>query len=104
MLLRHFCRNSNRMAEISVPAWPIPTHQTKLVMSKAQPMVEFSPQTPTPVEIKYVVVNTPSSRNELLTRNAHFHHQGMPCSIGRQTISVTLASVCSPWTMLGRSR
>ena len=91
------------MAEISVPAWPMPTHHTKLVMSNAQPMVEFSPQTPTPVEIRYVVVNTPRSKNELLTRKAHFHQRGMPFSIGRQTISVTLASVCSPRTMLGRS-
>src|SRR6478672_2332978 len=90
MLLRHFCRNNSRMAEISVPAWPMPTHQTKLVMSKAQPMVEFSPQTPTPVEIRYDVVKTPNSRNELLIRKAHFHAGGMPVSIGRHTLSVTL--------------
>ena len=37
MEVRHFCCNSSRMAEISVPAWPIPIHQTKLMMPKAQP-------------------------------------------------------------------
>ena len=37
MLVRHCWRNSSRMAEISVPAWPMPIHQTKLVMSNAQP-------------------------------------------------------------------
>ena len=31
---RHFWRNRNRMAEIKVPAWPMPTQKTKLVMSK----------------------------------------------------------------------
>ena len=35
--VRHFCRNSNRIAEISVPAWPMPIQKTKLVMSNAQP-------------------------------------------------------------------
>ena len=34
MELRQVCRSSSRMAEISVPAWPIPIHQTKLTMAK----------------------------------------------------------------------
>ena len=34
MHVRHCWRNSSRMAEISVPAWPMPIHQTKLMMSK----------------------------------------------------------------------
>ncbi len=39
------------MAEISVPAWPIPIQKTKLVMSNAQPTVLLSPQVPIPVAI-----------------------------------------------------
>ena len=35
--VRHSWRRSRRMAEISVPAWPMPIHQTKLMMSKPQP-------------------------------------------------------------------
>ena len=35
--VRHCWRNSRRMAEISVPAWPIPIQNTKFVMSNAQP-------------------------------------------------------------------
>jgi len=35
--VRHFCRSKNRMAEMSVPACPIPIQKTKLVMSQAQP-------------------------------------------------------------------
>jgi hypothetical protein len=33
MEVRHFCWKSSRMAEIRVPAWPMPIHQTKLMMS-----------------------------------------------------------------------
>src|SRR5689334_10505684 len=46
--LRHDCRNSSRMAEISVPACPIPTHHTKFVMAKPHPTGTFTPQMPTP--------------------------------------------------------
>ncbi|PYQ55839.1 MAG: hypothetical protein DMF78_00720 [Acidobacteria bacterium] len=35
--MRHFCRNSSRMAEIRVPAWPMPIHQTKLTMANEPP-------------------------------------------------------------------
>ena len=47
--VRHFCRNSSRIAEISVPAWPMPIQNTKLVMSNAQPTVLLSPQMPIPL-------------------------------------------------------
>jgi hypothetical protein len=33
---------------MSVPAWPIPIHQTKLMMSKPQPTGTLLPQIPTP--------------------------------------------------------
>ena len=36
------------MAEISVPAWPMPIHQTKLMMSNAQPTGTLLPQMPMP--------------------------------------------------------
>ena len=49
MDVRHFCRNRNRIAEISVPAWPIPIQNTKFVMSQAQPTGLLLPHTPMPV-------------------------------------------------------
>jgi len=52
MLVRHFWRNRKRIAEISVPACPIPTQNTKFVMSNAQPTGRLSPHTPTPVETR----------------------------------------------------
>jgi hypothetical protein len=45
---RHFWRIRSRMAEIRVPAWPIPIHQTKLTMANPQPTGMLIPQTPTP--------------------------------------------------------
>ncbi len=38
------------MAEIRVPAWPMPIHQTKLRMAKPQPTGMSMPQMPTPFE------------------------------------------------------
>ncbi len=37
------------MAEIRVPAWPIPIHQTKLMMAKPQATGWVMPQMPTPL-------------------------------------------------------
>ena len=46
--LRQVCLNSNKIAEISVPAWPIPIHHTKLMMAKPQATGTSMPQMPTP--------------------------------------------------------
>src|SRR6266536_4338181 len=35
--LRQDCRNNSKIAEIRVPAWPIPIHQTKLTIANPQP-------------------------------------------------------------------
>ena len=47
--VRHSCWKSSRIAEISVPAWPMPIHQTKLMMSNAQPTGMLLPQMPMPL-------------------------------------------------------
>ena len=36
--VRQSCFSRNRIAEISVPAWPIPIHHTKLMMANPQPI------------------------------------------------------------------
>ena len=48
MELRHCCLNSSRMAEISVPAWPMPIHHTKLMMAKPHATGWVMAQMPTP--------------------------------------------------------
>ena len=47
--VRHVWRSSSRIAEISVPAWPMPIHQTKLMMAKPQPTGMLMPQMPMPL-------------------------------------------------------
>ena len=49
MLVRQSCRNRNKMALISVPAWPMPTQKTKLTMGQPQATVLLLPHTPGPV-------------------------------------------------------
>src|SRR5207302_6760485 len=39
----------NKIAEMSVPAWPIPIHQTKFTMAKPQATGMSMPQMPTPL-------------------------------------------------------
>ncbi len=47
--VRQRARTRCRIAEISVPAWPIPTQKTKFVMYTAQPTGMLSPVTPMPI-------------------------------------------------------
>jgi hypothetical protein len=49
--VRHFWRNRKRMAEISVPAWPMPTQNTKLTIAQPQPTGLLRPQMPVPSQI-----------------------------------------------------
>src|SRR5258706_13733901 len=47
--VRQPCLSSSRIAEISVPAWPMPIHQTKLMIAKPQPIGMLTPQIPVPL-------------------------------------------------------
>jgi hypothetical protein len=49
LLFRQRLRHRKRMAEISGPAWPRPTQNTKLMMSKAQNTGLLLPQAPIPL-------------------------------------------------------
>ena len=51
MLVRHFCWKRSRIALISVPACPIPIHQTKLMIPNAQPTGMLLPHSPMPFAI-----------------------------------------------------
>ena len=46
------------MAEIRVPAWPIPIHQTKLTMAKPHPIGMVTPQMPMPLRNRYPMANS----------------------------------------------
>ena len=49
MELRHFWKTSRRIAEMNVPAWPMPIHQTKLMMANPHATGTLMPQMPTPL-------------------------------------------------------
>ena len=55
--VRQSCLSSSRIAEISVPAWPIPIHQTKLTIAKPQATGMLMPQMPTPLTNSQVIAD-----------------------------------------------
>ena len=67
MELRHCCLKSSRIAEMSVPAWPIPIHQTKLMMANPQPTGISRPQMPTP--LRNSQVTAVNSMTQMLPAN-----------------------------------
>ena len=66
---------------MSVPAWPMPIQNTKLVMSNAHATGMFEPHTPTPVEIRYVAASTPPVSSDAEIRNAGHHQYGCGFSV-----------------------
>ena len=83
--VRHFWRKRKRIAEMSVPACPIPTQNTKFVMSQAQPTGTLRPQMPIPSQ-KSQATATPrrlSSAREGMKKS----HQ--PIGVCRSTGSAT---------------
>ncbi len=67
--LRQVCLNSSKIAEIRVPAWPIPIHQTKLMIAKPHAPGIVMPQMPTPFSTSHVtaittIVATVPARNK----------------------------------------
>jgi hypothetical protein len=58
MELRQPCLNSSRIAEISVPAWPMPIHQTKLMIAKPQATGCVIAQMPTPLRNSQVTATS----------------------------------------------
>ena len=71
------------MAEISVPAWPIPIHQTKLMMAKPQPIGMLMPQMPVPRtnKVKTQSASRLTKQNEMKTPTSHFLGDLLPRQI-----------------------
>jgi hypothetical protein len=79
---------------MSVPAWPMPIHQTKLMMSKPQPTGWLLPQMPMPVRRSFVIAVASIAVKRPVMPIAI--HQAAPARL-RRTIeliwSVTVVSV-----------
>src|SRR6266576_2750101 len=87
--VRHFCRSKYKMAEMSVPACPIPIQKTKFVMSQAHPTGMLFPQVPTPVEIWYPRQNRPNVATLPVIVKATHHQRGAGCSTTPEIRSVS---------------
>ena len=83
--VRHVWRKRKRIAEMSVPAWPMPTQNTKFVMSHAQPTGWLRPQTPIPSQNSHETA-TPS---RLRSPRDGMKNSHQPIGVGRSTGSAT---------------
>src|SRR5687767_1136082 len=83
--VRHVWRKRKRIAEMSVPACPMPTQNTKFVMSHAQPTGWLRPQIPIPSQKSHETATPrrPRSAREGMKKN----HQ--PIGVFRSTGSAT---------------
>src|SRR5258708_20675748 len=88
MDVRHFWFRKKRIAEIKVPGWPIPIHQTKLAMAKPQPMGTLMPQIPTPL-----MISQARETVRIITRpNVRVNPTTQPRDVGRvRTIELILS-------------
>src|SRR5438105_3841681 len=94
MELRQLCLNSRRMAEISVPAWPIPIHQTKLMMAKPQAPGMVTPQMPVPLMNSQVSAITTSVAMPPATIMPPIHGIGVEESTMPAIFCVTDLKLC----------
>src|SRR2546422_10246559 len=91
--LRHDWRSRRRMAEIRVPACPIPIHQTKLTMAKPQPTGIVTPQMPVPRTNKYPMAYSIIMVSRNITPNPTNHPVEVgPVSTIELILSVTVRS------------
>ena len=97
MELRQVCLKSSRMAEISVPAWPIPIHQTKLMMAKPQATGCVMAQMPTPLRKSQVTATSSTVAPAPAMPKMASQPSGV-CGVStmREIFSVTDLKV-SPW-------
>src|SRR5450759_1067344 len=64
--VRHRWCRSSRIAEMSVPAWPMPIHHTKFTIAKPHATGTLMPQMPTPLIRSQVT----AIRNSIMNANA----------------------------------
>jgi hypothetical protein len=90
------------MAEISVPAWPMPIHQTKLMIAKPQATGMLMPQMPTPRANSQTSDSSSTMTIENETPSAPTHHSGVLPKTTLLTWSVIEPASC-PGAITGGS-
>src|SRR5262245_39835953 len=96
MLVRHVCSRSRRIAEMKVPACPIPIHQTKLMMPNAQPTGMLLPQRPMPVHTVAATAATRTPETAHAAVKARYHGRGGRLQTGERSRSVRALSLRRP--------
>src|SRR5688572_31891639 len=86
--VRHVCRKRKRIAEMSVPACPIPIQNTKFVMSHDQPTGTLSPQMPIPSQKSHETATPSRPRSATDGMKKNHHPIGVFRSSGSATASV----------------
>src|SRR5580698_5992958 len=87
---------------MSVPAWPIPIHQTKLMIAKPQPIGILMPHTPTPLMMSHVApaIRFCSTANEINRPNTHpsviFRLRTMPPTLSETDARLWPSSITGP--------
>ncbi len=80
------------MAEISVPAWPIPIHHTKFVIAKPHPTGILMPQMPTP----FASNSTSDHKNSSSSENPPAKHATQNTGVRRVSTTEAIWSVTVP--------
>ncbi len=80
------------MAEINVPAWPIPIHQTKFVMSHAQSTGWLLPQMPMPLTTRRLS----DTNSSIASRNAAPNPRYQPRDVRFASTIALILSVTDP--------
>ena len=86
--VRHFWRKRKRIAEMSVPACPMPTQNTKFVMSHAQPTGTLRPQMPIPSQKSHETAAPRRPRSAREGKKKSHQPIGVRRSSGSATASV----------------
>jgi hypothetical protein len=74
--VRQVCFKRRRIAEINVPAWPMPIHQTKFVIANPQATGTLMPQIPVPFTRRYESATSSSSVRRKAMVNPSHHENG----------------------------
>src|SRR5688500_13118445 len=85
---RHVWRKRKRIAEMSVPACPIPTQNTKFVISHAKPTGTLRPQTPIPSQNSHATATPRRLRSPRVGLKKSHQPIGVARSTGDATASV----------------
>ena len=87
---------------MSVPAWPMPIHQTKLTISNPQPTGIMMPNRPTPMVITAAMQKKrPRTKINESPKPTYQNHGVRPVRTMELILSVIEPKVC-PGSMIGR--